>query len=597
MGLAAYSQSFSGKAITVNCKVSEGPILSSGAFQPDSNVSSITLIQVAAPHELPNAQPLSPIDLRNKYELKKFSGMPSGKNAPDAPVLNQVFLGQPGSVQYSPNDNYLAVSNNGLIVSCINSSMFVYDSTGMNIKKRGFSSLIPAAGLPIGGFFYDPRIIYLPKHDRFALAVLYGQDPITSRLMVCISKTADPGGAWNFFAIPGGLGNNNLWMDYPQMGQSAEEIFVTGNLFQSNGDFGEAVILQININSLVAGSIRYKTWTSIDGSPFSICPAPATRVSDLSGDMRFIYSEGSEGSHLYMMQINTPQDQSPSLSRNAVAVAPYKKPLPAFQKSSTDILDQGDCRIRQAYYKDGLIHAVYTSSGSGGNGQIIYTMIDPEQLLFLTNTLSDPMADLAFPSLAPASSNKNNKKTLIYFLASGKGIFPESRMVIADDIPQFSEPIIVKTGEGYMDVGSSSTERWGDYTGLVKTFEDYRVSIWSSGSFGTNTNTSGTVIAHYLDPTDSIAPFADAFQFELFPNPAGEKVNIKIGIPYSGQLELLIFRSDGAYMGTVWKQTLLKSYHEIHEISLNEWASGLYMICIRNNEKILGLKKLMLLRP
>lgn len=549
---------------------------------------------MSAPGELQAIKPISPVDLRDKFNTNIFSTSPQNKNAPDAPVLHQVFLGQPGSGQFTPNDNCLAVNNNGIIVSCINSSMFIYDSNGVNLKKRSFSSLIPAAGLPAGGFFYDPRIIYLPKVDRFVIAVLYGQDPATSRLMICISNGADPGGIWNFYAIAGGLGNNDLWMDYPQMGQNNGEIFITGNLFHGNGNFGEAVILQVDITSLQSGNINYKTWTSIDGSPFSICPASASNNTELDHTMHFIYNEGSEGSYIYFMQIKGSINDGPSLSRNAVAVTAYRKPLPAFQKGSQDILDQGDCRIRQAYYKDGLIHGVYTTSGSAGNGQIIYMISDPEKLLYLTNTLSDPQADIAFPAVAPASSMQNNKKSLVFFLASGKNNYPECRMVTVDDLLQFSEPTVVKAGEGYVDIGAGTTERWGDYTGLVKTYETQRVSLWAAGSFGNAANKSGTILAQVLDQADSVAPFADQLRFEIFPNPANGMVFIQTGIPYSTQAELVIYRSDGSEMGTVWNNTFLKSHSETIALNLQGWASGLYIICLKSDGSILSSKKLML---
>lgn len=156
--------------------------------------------------------------------------------------------------------------------------MYIFDSSGTNTKKRGFSSLITTAGLPGGGYFYDPRVIYEPKYNRFIVAILYGADPLTSRLVICISNTADPGGTWNFFIIQGGLGNNNLWMDFPNMGQSESEIFISANLFNDRGESAEGVILQIDKSSLLSGNILYKSWTSIDGILLAFAQPPV-RVS------------------------------------------------------------------------------------------------------------------------------------------------------------------------------------------------------------------------------------------------------------------------------------------------------------------------------
>src|SRR5439155_10361317 len=90
-------------------------------------------------------------------------------------------------------------------------------------------------------FKFDPRVIYDPYWDRFAVLV-DGCNPCSgganqSFFFLAVSQTGDPTGAyWVWFLSPGAAGSNDF-ADFPQLGMDLNSIIVTYNDFNPNGTF------------------------------------------------------------------------------------------------------------------------------------------------------------------------------------------------------------------------------------------------------------------------------------------------------------------------------------------------------------------------
>ncbi len=81
----------------------------------------------------------------------------------------------------TPNDNTLAISNGGMLISAINSSLFFYDIP--NDTLLSFVSLTQfsvAGGMTATNSKYDPKALYDPEADRFIVTYLNGSSPLTS---------------------------------------------------------------------------------------------------------------------------------------------------------------------------------------------------------------------------------------------------------------------------------------------------------------------------------------------------------------------------------------------------------------------------------
>ncbi len=93
---------------------------------------------------------------------------------------------------------------------------------------------------------FDPRVVYDPYANRFVVtAAQKGADPTAAasaaRVLVAVSKSADPNGGWLFAAVSPqvpdgtvtGTRANYAWVDYPQVAVDNQAVYVTGDLFQS----------------------------------------------------------------------------------------------------------------------------------------------------------------------------------------------------------------------------------------------------------------------------------------------------------------------------------------------------------------------------
>jgi hypothetical protein len=510
------------------------------------------------------------------------------------PEVTKTFLAQPASSQFTPNDNSLAVSNSGYILSCINSSFYVFDTLGVNLKKGSFNTIIKIASL-VGGFFYDPRAIYDPITDRFYMVVLYGQSPSNSSLILCVSQSNNPSNLWNVYEFIGGFGSSDLWVDYPQVGISNNEIFITGNLFDASNVFKKSVILQINKSEAIQGqSISFKTWIDIGGNPFSLSPATPASVDQFNQKMFFVCNDAVGGNKLYIYTINENQKNNPSINRTEIIFNKYNKAPDAYQKGSNDKLDQGGCRIKNAYLKDGLIHTVFSKSSSTGFGSVVYARIDMDNYLFETKEYNESGVDLAFPSVAPASNKKNNKLAYIYVLASSNERYPESRVLLFDQNMNSSSTQVIKQGEGYVDA-LTGNERWGDYTTILKTYETTKVSLWSSGSFGTLNHKLGNIVSYFNIEKDSAYLFSEQFNIEIWPNPVENYLNIKYEIPYSVSLQVDLVSMNGVLYSELDLIKELRSINLVKTYRIQDFSPGIYLLNIHSGKEVLAKKKLVIL--
>jgi hypothetical protein len=81
----------------------------------------------------------------------------------------------------------------------------------------------------------DPRLLYDPGNGRFFAAAIWNSDtPPSGRVLLAVSKTADPLDGWTGFAIPTSEG---FISDQPMIGLDDEALYATAGLGISNDVF------------------------------------------------------------------------------------------------------------------------------------------------------------------------------------------------------------------------------------------------------------------------------------------------------------------------------------------------------------------------
>src|SRR5688500_5361617 len=127
----------------------------------------------------------------------------------------------------TPLDNHLAVNANEEVVSTINTHMLVTNTVGFWMGSYQLENFFSAAGGV--NIYFDPRIIYDPEQDRFIMALINGNECDNSQIVLGFSKTSNPRGSWNLYALDGCLNDDGTFADYPMLSFSDKDLFLTYN--------------------------------------------------------------------------------------------------------------------------------------------------------------------------------------------------------------------------------------------------------------------------------------------------------------------------------------------------------------------------------
>lgn len=182
-------------------------------------------------------------------KLNKVTGYKNSA-AELSPVVENGFDGQISGSGGIPNDNHIAVSNAGKVVSVQNSSIRVLDENGNTLMYKTLYQFANGKLQGFTNFCYDPRIVYDPVSDRFILFFLHEIKIAFNFGVLAFSKTNDPAGEWNFYKIPGNAINNDKYSDYPTMAITKDDVVITLDLYKENSnwraDMNESIIWQVS---------------------------------------------------------------------------------------------------------------------------------------------------------------------------------------------------------------------------------------------------------------------------------------------------------------------------------------------------------------
>jgi hypothetical protein len=543
--------------------------------------------------------------LRERYyqNLNKTNNYKSTP-AEIAPKIDTSFDGQITGSRGIPNDNHLAISNGGKIVSVQNSSIRVLDENG---KSLLFKTLFQFANGKILGFTnycYDPKVVYDPLSDRFILFFLHESKVASNFGVLAFSKTNDPAGEWNFYKLPGNALNNDKWSDYPIMAISKEDVFITLNLLTENTDwrdgFNQSLIWQIkkqngyNGDTLIQkvySDIRYKS-----KAIWSICPVQggftpthpnmyflSVRPGDLENDTLFLHEIN-----------NTLQSNKASLSLKILKTdKTYGVPPVAPQPKGGDTLQTNDTRVLSGIYHFGKIQYVQTSVVKPYyRSGVFHGMFDVNKSEVKANFISADSIDYGYPSIAYAGKGApSDQASAITFSHVSSKSFPGTSAVyhtqIANLPSYFSDVVRVKSGVKVIErlpFNQVSQERWGDYTGIQNKYNEPG-TMWVVGSFGNVNSLNGTWIGK-LKVTEKVE-LEGEFGYSVYPNPLLEKTALSFYLEKNESVKVELYDALGQLVTYLFEGSLNEGYNELYLETANV-AHGSYYLFLKGEN---GSKK------
>ncbi|NUM50740.1 MAG: T9SS type A sorting domain-containing protein [Flavobacteriales bacterium] len=447
----------------------------------------------------------------------------------DSPTLGANFEGNTYNNSV-PNDNDIAVSNDGYLVSVKNTNVWAYNlNTNSLIFQKTLANFTQP--LSLGGTQYDPKVVYDPENNRFIVVILRGYTYQSSWIIVAFSSTSNPADPWHFYKLKGNPLNNNTWSDYPVIGINQNELFIGINTFyngsQNNSGFKESCLWQIDKTAGFSGDTTLSTKYYHDilkptnDSIFNITPIKGGSTS--YGPNMYCLSNKNlklENDTFYLLEI-TGKVNDANTEMKITTLKTDKKyflPVSAIQANG-HTFDTNDSRILGGLYEDGRIQFVQSTTDTSNGRSAIYhgfinTTLNP--ISCTGNIISENGLDYGYPNISYTGKKLCDNEALITFNHTDSTVFSGASAIFFSNELEYSNRLTIKTGDNYVNVLSGVYERWGDYSGSQRIY-NHPGKVFMAGSFGKTNNTNGTWLAEILSPSTSASNPDSLFAYTSTP--------------------------------------------------------------------------------
>ena len=520
---------------------------------------------------------------------------------------------------YIPNDNSVAVSNSGIVISTTNSTINMQDSLGnFLITSLSLNSFL---GIPTasGDYAYDAKMIYDDVLDRFFLVVLQGSTPSTSELIVATPETSNPLGSWWVNTFPASDVSSGVWMDYPSIGINDSSLYVTINAFNSSNSYQYPIIFRIPKAGLGSGSTFSYQYDSnpLDNASnkgFTICPLSYGQFGLYGHTMGFVSTVLGGGDYV---QFWTWDIATGLLTGQEISSSSYQIGSDAAQLGTTDLLDVGNCRVKDGFliYNTGTTDwNIYFAFTSISSASATHNYIIKAKIVWNSSGVSIPSGswtaygntagDLCYPSIASLGVNSNDDNVLMSYDATFSTNYPYYEVVASDVSNNFSSNLLIYGGDGYInDYDSDNGKyRWGDYTHLARKLNTgTRPIVWSTGCYGLSDNNAGTWIgeistSHFPITSSTVSNAIKQNPLNrIYPNPAKIDFTVEFNTDKEGLCTIQLNSIDGRVQMQLLNGNIPDGGHQI-QLSTKDLESGNYIVSISLDGQLLKSEKLVVLK-
>ncbi len=533
-----------------------------------------------------------------------YQPVPGGRqlNKKPAAPLPQVEFGFAAQTPSgTPLDNNIAVGKNGLILSAVNTTIRITDSSGAILFTRTLSSIANALGTLDRTF--DPHALYDPETDRYILVFLNGSDHTDTRVIVGFSEGNDPRQNWNFYALPGNTTSNDWWSDYPFIGMSKDELFISVLLWEDgesgwDTDASDENIWQINKLDGYQGedSLDVRQYHELEFAGRQLWNTRPMGQSDkLYGpDFYFLGNrpKDQQNDTFFLIHISGTLDDP----NTALTLTPVRSDIayglqPNVTQKGGRRLRTNYCDIQNGYrFEHNLYFCSNTIDPSSGRpgiyvGKVVDLENNPrvEGQLFGIDSL-----DLNYPSMAYCGGGWPDESAMVMCLHNSQNSYPGTSVFAVGRDFSPSDLLRLKEGEGPMNIlFSDSLERWGDYTGIQR---DYGMEgrVWLAGSFGRSNQLSQTWIAAVRNTDQQLGvepgPQNDS---RVYPNP-GSRFTVEFSLAENARVQVLLTDMQGREVLNRYEYLSAGMQRVELQTAMSE---GQYVLIIRGEDQRLILRK------
>jgi hypothetical protein len=581
-------------------------------IKKSSTINFSELKEDYAPKLMVNELPKQGSEKMEKYNYPQSNNAnKANTNSSTLPVLikGQSFQANGWGLS-TPNDNDMAISDSGRMISVVNTNIYVRNITTGSITPQKSLAAFTAPTNSLHQEF-DPKVMYDPLKDRFVLVCLVGFVDTTSKIIVGFSQTNNPAGAWNLYTLPGDPLNVGLWSDYPMISMTEKELFLSVNYLYNDSTwqagFVETLVWQMKkdsgyvglpINSTLHHNIKY------NNKPIrNLCPVRGG--SHLyTPNMYFVSNRNLANQNDTVFLVNITDTIGAPTQTIAVkfmtASVPYYFPPSGRQTNTANVLATNDCRNLGAFYENNKIQYVHnTMHPTNTLSTIYYGVIDNPSAANPTVTgyyIQNDTVDFAYPNISYAGNSSTDNTSIISFDHSSPKIFGGVSAIRADALGDFSPILRIQNGVTFVNLLAAGLERWGDYSGSQRRYNNPG-EVWMSGYYTYNYSFSyPNAHAAWVAQISTGGVFTSVDQKEvisdakLFPNPAKDIFSVELHLSKPEYLRFELYDAQGKLVAVLLKDWV-KVVDNVFSFRTDHLTKGVYILKINGNYNTAITKK------
>lgn len=556
--------------------------------------TSLTKILEEKEHVSPKEEVIQ--EIKSQNFKKKFSGEYSVPTKDGEQGRNKVLIPEVG-LKYEANqtngkmpaDNSVTISKTGWVVSCMNANL-QYAKDGVIYYNQSFTDFFNGdLESPC-----DPVVIWDPKWSRFFLfAQACGSENYNS-IAFAFSKSANPNDGWWYYIVKGDQSGTQGFFDYPKVGISVNDIFVTGNVYVDS-KFDHGVIYQIKKSSGYNGSqLVYTTYNDLNTAfNFTLLPVSYGLNDTYGPGIYLVATESSGDSKIGFYDLTDDLGNNPQLLYKEIPVSNYSPGSDALQSGSTCPLDVGDCRTLSGYYQDGIIHFVHNTSSPAGWNALNYIQYNINTDQSKSDKFYSDSWDYAYPAIASYANVKTDQESMITFQRSNSSNYPESRIVYVDGNFNWSNSVYVKAKwEVECEPFGADKTRWGDYSGISRNYSSNNPSVIIAGAYGDFEGYWNTVVAevHDAGPSAINEGSNQSTSIQLTPNPVSNRITIQFKASQLGKIRIQLVDALGSVIHTL-KESEISTGQYALAFDIDHLPNGTYFVQIIQNNQVISNEK------
>jgi hypothetical protein len=484
------------------------------------------------------------------------------------PLLQTNFEGNPLTPFYLPPVGYyasecnIAISNAGKIVSISNGWLNYYNENGTKV----FSDSL----YHFGNSLIDVHVMYDPKKDRFVLISMYGVTNFSTTfqgvgIVAGFSKTNDPIDGWNFYFLPDTIFDDNSSGDYPLLGISDDEIFITESRSNMGGNSTHSSIVQIDKNDGYAGlaaihsqiyhvqlpgGLKYGDLIPAQGGSSTYGPGMYFIMANETGHPSNVYRvyeiTNTMASGQATLKMYGPVSSNLAFAPKQNAYQPGGIPLNSGDADKDDF-------IQNAFFENGLLQFCQHTNVNGKAAVYLGRIGGiPNNLTCTAKTVSDPNLYYSYPAIIYTGNSSSDNSAIVGCEHAGLNAYPGLSAIYVNSNFDVSPLITVKSGKDTINA------LWGDYSGICRRYNQPG-EVWFEGQYGSPVFKNINWIAKLQKPP-ACSPGITADHLKLNDsspsltiglNPFTSSTEISFTLPQAQKVSIIIYDVNGRLIKTL----------------------------------------------